>query len=120
MPQKNTNTFYNYCIKNLIQGEDTLKNASIKIDGSGGRKFKKGLSTYLRKEIGAKKIKKFKFVDSKKDNLIQLADMVAGAIAYSYTSKEKENSHLWIEMLKKIKKVKNIRELEEDVTCTLS
>jgi hypothetical protein len=44
-----------------------LQNASIKIDDSGDKEFKKALTAYLRQRIGEYKIKKFKFTDSRKD-----------------------------------------------------
>jgi len=84
-----------------------LQNASIKIDGSGDKEFKKALTSYLRKYVGENKIKKFKFIDSKQDNLIQLADMVVGAIARSYSETRKDASR-WLYVLKRKGKIKNI------------
>ena len=81
-----TDSFYNYFVRMLMQYDNgVLQNASIKIDGSGDKEFKKALTSYLRKHVGEHKIKKFKFIDSQQDSLIQLADMVVGAIARSYT-----------------------------------
>ncbi len=103
-----TDSFYNYFIKMLMQyDDDVLQNASIKIDGSGDKEFKKALTAYLRQRIGEHKIKKFKFTDSRKDNLIQLADMVVGAIARSCSGTRKDASR-WLEMLKQKRKIKSI------------
>lgn len=52
-------TTYNYFVKTLMQYDnDILLNASIKIDGSGDKEFKKALTVYLRQSIGQHKIKK--------------------------------------------------------------
>lgn len=87
--------------------DDVLHNASIKIDGSGDKEFKNALTTYLRQRIGEHKIKKFKFTDSRKDNLIQLADMVVGAIARSYSDTRKD-AYRWLDVLKRRDKIKSI------------
>jgi hypothetical protein len=106
--RNDTDSFYNYFIRTLMQYDNnTLQNASIKIDGSGDKEFKKALNSYLRKYIGEHKIKKFKFTDSRKDNLIQLADMVVGAIARSY-SETRKDADRWLNVLKKRGKVRNI------------
>lgn len=95
--RNDTNSFYNYFVKSLMQYDnDVLRNASIKIDGSGDKEFKKALTCYLRQSIGQYKIKKFKFTDSKSDSLIQLADMVVGAIARSYSNKRKDGNR-WLQ-----------------------
>ncbi len=87
--------------------DHALQNASIKIDGSGDKEFKNALTAYLRKRIGDHKIKKFKFTDSRKDNLIQLADMVVGAIARSY-SENRKDANRWLDVLKRRGKIKSI------------
>ncbi len=106
--RSNTDAFYNYFLKSLMQYDnDILQNASIKIDGSGDKEFKKALTTYLRQFIGQNKIKKFKFINSRNDNLIQLADMIVGAIARSYSEK-RTNGSRWLNVLKRNGKIKNI------------
>ena len=76
--------FYNFFLQLLMKhNEQAIKSASIKIDGSGDRKFKRALFGYLRRQLNAGAIRKLRFVNSKSDNLIQLADMVAGALARS-------------------------------------
>ena len=87
-----------------------LTNASIKIDGIGDKDFRNALSSYLRQEIGSSKIGKFRFVDSRQDNLIQLADMVVGAIARHHNGNRQDASR-WYNMLKnKIDDVWNFTE----------
>jgi hypothetical protein len=81
--KNNKNSFYSYAIKMLLKySNNTILNASIKIDGSGDRIFKRNFSAYLRKNLNSndkKIIQNFKFIDSKENVLIQLADMVAGS-----------------------------------------
>ena len=59
-----------------------LNNATVTLDGSGDRKFRNELSTYLRRRIrdegGRSLIRKVKIQKSDKTNLLQLADYVAG------------------------------------------
>jgi hypothetical protein len=51
--------FYNFFLQNLMRHNETaIRNASIKIDGSGDRKFKNALSAYLRKQLTRGTIKK--------------------------------------------------------------
>lgn len=64
-----------------------LKNSTIIIDGSGSRLFKKQLQTYLRKKIGNSIVKKVKIQSSHSNNLLQLADMISGAVHRNFTEK---------------------------------
>ena len=106
--RNDADSFYNYFVTMLMQYDhEILQNASIKIDGSGDKEFKKALTAYLRQHIGENKIKKFKFIDSKKDNLIQLADMVVGAIARSY-SENRKDANRWLNLLESRGKLRNI------------
>jgi hypothetical protein len=110
--RNDTDAFYNYFLKSLMQNDSNiLQNASIKIDGNGDKEFKKALSAYLRQSIGQNKIKKFKFVDSRNDNLIQLADMIVSAIARSY-NKNRIDGNRWLNVLRKNGKIKNIWEFK--------
>ena len=61
------------------------------MDGSGSSEFKREMGSYLRRQRCGKKFAKLKFVDSKTDNLVQLADMCAGAILRSYRGAGKDN-----------------------------
>ena len=58
------------------------------MDGSGPRVFRRQLATYLRRRVNDPKsadrfIGKVKMQDSQSNNLLQLADMVCGAVARS-------------------------------------
>jgi len=91
--------FYNYFVKSLIGYGAKLNNARIKIDGSGNRNFRSHLEKYLKRELPKESIKSVKFANSENNNLIQLADMVAGAIARSYKT-EKADAKRWRQILK--------------------
>lgn len=93
-------SFYNYTIKEVLSKSTKLNNASIKLDGHAGRAYKKSAITYLRREVNAqsKKIAKVKFVDSKTDNLVQLADLVAGSILRS-TQSDKSDKNDYLSLL---------------------
>lgn len=86
--------FYKYaCGLVLEHSKPYLDNAKVILDGSGSKNFRLQLAAYLRKKINdgkSTKIKKVKIQDSKKNNLIQLADMVCGAVARSFSSEAKD------------------------------
>jgi len=75
-----------------------LKGARVKIDDSGDEEFRRALTAYLRRQLSAGKIESFRFADSARDNLIQLADMVGGALLRSYRS-DRDNAERWRRML---------------------
>lgn len=89
------NSFYSYMIKTLLSNSNgMILDARIKLDGSGDRIFRRNFSTYLRRSLNSnekKVMSNLKFVDSKEDVLIQLADMLAGTVRRSHESKEKED-----------------------------
>jgi hypothetical protein len=65
-----------------------LSDATVIIDRSGDREFRKQLAAYLRrrtKEGGQNPIRKVKLEDSRRNNLLQLADYAAG-ISNRYVS----------------------------------
>lgn len=79
--------FYKYACKLLfVSAKPYLQRASVTIDGSGDRVFRKQLQTYLKAKINTERetIKKVKLESSHSNNLLQLADMVCGAVARSY------------------------------------
>jgi hypothetical protein len=58
----------------------------IIIDGKTSKKYSQKVRAYLRQSLRAKNITgcDIKFVDSRNDSLVQVADIVAGAVARSY------------------------------------
>lgn len=92
--------FYNYFVKLLLEHDNrVLEGARIKIDGSGDREFKQELERYLRQQCQVGKIASVKFSESHRDNLIQLADMAAGAIARSYRDGDRKHADRWRKIL---------------------
>lgn len=83
------------CTCNYLFGnaKHHLRDATVVVDGSGSKQFKKEFTTYLRRRANQhiegeeQLIKKVKVQDSDKNNLIQLADMCCGAVARSFTRK---------------------------------
>lgn len=84
-------SFYKYACRLVFENaKPYLRNAIVVIDGSGSREFKQQFQAYLKQKIGSF-IKKIKIQSSHSNNLIQLADMVAGSIHRSMKQKEDKN-----------------------------
>jgi hypothetical protein len=79
--------FYNYVVKEVLARDDKLNNAKVRLDGRAGRKYKRQAAVYFRKAVNKQdyKIADFDFADSKRTDLVQLADLVVGSI---YRSKQ--------------------------------
>lgn len=74
-------SFYNYFASQVVKhNHGKITGAGLYIDGSGSREFKRAFESNLRSKVKNGTISKCKFVNSKDNNLIQLADMVSGAI----------------------------------------
>ncbi|MCE7897775.1 MAG: hypothetical protein DPW11_00195 [bacterium] len=93
--QTSHDSFYNYFIKQvLLHSKGSLKDSKIRLDGHGNKLFKKNLTTYLRRELNnrhKKIMRNMRLVDSTQDVLIQMADMIAGAIRRSCDKNKPEN-----------------------------
>lgn len=72
------------------------QSAVLKIDRYGDRSVRDTLATYLRQHLPRGTIKSIKFVDTRHDVLIQLADMIAGAVAKSLGDDADDQ---WINMI---------------------
>lgn len=80
-------SFYKYaCGLVFTNAKPYLKDATVVIDGSGSREFKRELQSYLRRKTGGL-IRKLKIQSSHSNNLLQLADMIAGAVHRSFGQK---------------------------------
>lgn len=82
LPVFDREKLYNWTVKELLR-IIPMHEASVKIDGRSSKEHKLRVVSYLRHEINTAKqykIKKIKTEDSVKDNLIQLADLIAGSI----------------------------------------
>lgn len=104
----NPRRFYNFFTRLMCQHDGgVLQNARIVIDGSGDRAFKRELQAYMRKELPAGTIRNMGFQDSRRDHLVQLADMCAGAIARSFASNRPDSSR-WRNMLARSGQISDI------------
>ena len=108
--KKSKESFYSYAIKMVLKYDNkTLKNAKIKLDGHGERIFRRKLTTYLRRELNVRQkkvVSQLRFVNSKTNVLIQMADMVAGSIYRKYTSNKKD-ADIYYSILKKHRKIQD-------------
>lgn len=91
--------FYRYIVKSMVKHDGgMLQGAKVIIDGSGERSFRRDLEKHIKRHAGPS-VKSVKFAASHTDPLVQLADMVVGAIARSYRT-DRGNADRWRKMLK--------------------
>ena len=102
--------FYNWATKELLTIMP-LADAKVKIDGKYGKQYKLHAKTYIRKELNSesRKVADFGVQDSKRDNLIQLADIIAGSIHHSFQP-NKTDSEKYIRIIKK--KIMKLKKLD--------
>ena len=89
---------YKYTLKMLLDSLNTDKELKIIIDEKGNKNLERELKQYLKTNPKLK-ITKLITKDSKRDVLLQLADMVVSAIGHSYNKKDKPNSNRWKDMI---------------------
>lgn len=81
-------SFYKYTANLVFQNaKPQLSNATIVIDKCGEREFRQSLSKYLKRRInqgGREIIKKVRMEPSHSNNLLQLTDMITGAVSRSF------------------------------------
>lgn len=99
---------YNWTIKELL-AIMPITYAKIEIDGRSSKQNMRKTATYLRRELNSDKERKLeiKFEDSTSDNLIQLADLIAGSVNRSMTKKTDAMTYISI-IEDKIAKIKRI------------
>ena len=91
---KNKSSFYKYACGLVFENaKEKMCDSTVIIDESGNLDFKNQLATYLRKRVNKndKLIKKIKMQRSESNNLLQLADYVAGAINRSVKNEKKKS-----------------------------
>ena len=111
--RSNTVSFYQYLIATLLQNNnDIFLDASVKINKNVDRNFQQILTKNLREQSEQPIIKKFTFRDEKSDSLIQLVDMITGAISKNYMD-DSLHSHQLFNKLIENNKIKNIWKLRE-------
>jgi Protein of unknown function (DUF3800) len=84
-------SFYKYTAKLLFDNaKQYLAEAIVILDGCGDREFRQQLETYVKRNVNTLGkcdiVAKVKLESSHSNNLLQLADMVAGAVARSLRS----------------------------------
>ncbi len=89
---KKPHAFYQHACELLFESSKSILNdATVVIDGGGSRVFRRELASWLRKranEASAHRlIRKIKIQDSRHNELLQMADMVCGAIARAHSGK---------------------------------
>lgn len=100
---------YNWMIKELLIIMPIYE-AKIKIDGRSSRENMRKTAAYLRQQINRDRSKKLEinFEDSVDNNLIQLADLIAGSIN-RFVSADKTDYEKYIKIFrKKIVRIKRI------------
>ena len=100
--------FYNFFLKMLLD-KNPIQYAKVKLDGERSRTLGQAIRTYLRQQCPTT-VHSFDFADSRKNKLIQLADMVCGAIYYSYNKNSEFYADRWQKLLSD--KIKNIWEFK--------
>jgi len=75
---KNPSSLYNVAILRAISMLG-LNGAYLYIDGEGGNNYRKRAKSYFRQNLSKGAIRQLTYCDSRANNLIQVADMIAGA-----------------------------------------
>ena len=97
--KEDKDSFYSHFASEVLKyNHGKIIGASLRIDGSGSREFKKAFQSTLRSKLKDGTLSKCKFVDSKTDSLIQLADIIAGSIYRRYNPNKLDSS--FYEMIK--------------------
>ena len=101
---------YYWTIKELLSPLP-LKDARIRIDGRSSKEYMRKTATYLRKELNKRthKVENIRFEDSTKNDLIQLADLIAGAINRSL-QKDKTDAKDFVKIF--AGKIENIEKID--------
>jgi hypothetical protein len=89
---------YNQVMKELLI-KVSANHQLVTIDGKTGRRYDKQVRVYLRQILKENGIvdSRIRFVDSREDSLVQLADIIAGAVARTY--KNKPDARMYAELL---------------------
>lgn len=94
--RRNKKSFYGYAIKLLLKHNGgSVRDAKIRIDGSGDRNFRRSFISYLRKQLNSaqkKVMRDCKLLDSKENVLIQMTDIITGSIYRSYQIDKSDNA----------------------------
>ena len=90
-------SFHQYTCGLVFQNmKSYLYNSIVVIDGTGSRQFKRALQTYLKKctnDRDTQHIKQVRMQQSRNNNLLQLADMICGAVRRSHGNKQDSQTY---------------------------
>jgi hypothetical protein len=82
-PERKPGDFYNEMILAALKSiSPQIESANIVIDGESGKNYRQKAKTYFRQNLPKGTIDRVRYQDSKKNVLLQLADMIAGAVNY--------------------------------------
>ena len=85
---------YNAVILKSLQAFDgKLKQIHILVDGESGSTYRRNVKTFFRKHLPKGTMRQLTYRNSAEDNLVQLADMIAGAARRS-VERDKDASYL--------------------------
>jgi hypothetical protein len=92
---RDKDSFYNYAVGLVFENAKShLHNAKVVIDKTGNHEFRSQLAKYLKKkmnDVGTELlIRKVAMESSHRNNLLQVADMVCGAVARSHNTGKKD------------------------------
>ncbi len=99
------NSFYKYAVNLLFENlKPHLNSAIVIFDRCGNREFQRELKAYLSRRTQGEKgcphpVKKIKANDSRSNNLLQLVDMVCGAVARSLR-RDKSDRYLYRQIIR--------------------
>ncbi|MEJ0037418.1 MAG: DUF3800 domain-containing protein [Gammaproteobacteria bacterium] len=83
-PRGDHEAFYGFFVGELVRrAASRLKGVKLSVDGSGSALFRRAVKRRLRKDLCGR-LADLRFVDSRRDDFIQLADMCVGAVARAY------------------------------------
>lgn len=87
-----------------------LNEAKVHLDGHAGRNYMKEAVSHFRKtvNINERKIISFRFIDSKKNILVQLADLIAGSILRSTKDDKTDKEEYMFALKAKIKFINRV------------
>jgi len=93
------NSFYKYSVNLLFENlKPYLRNAIVVFDKCGNREFQIELKKYLGRRVNpadsGPQVKKIKTNESRSNNLLQLADMICGAVS-RYLKKSKPDHFVY-------------------------
>lgn len=90
-------SFHGFFIAELIRhAASRLTNVKVNVDGVGGNKFRQVLTKAIRRALPDDFVQ-LRLIDSRRDDLIQLADMCVGAIARA--ARDPVDGDCWLRML---------------------